>query len=206
MIKRTLDVLFAVIAIVVLSPVILIIALAIRWNLGSPILYVQQRPGLHEDAFFLLKFRTMRNANDVSGSSLPDADRLTQLGRLLRSWSLDELPELWNVARGDMSLVGPRPLLMQYLPLYNPYQRRRHDVRPGITGWAQVNGRNTIGWEDRFQLDVWYVENRNLWLDLKILFLTVVRVLQRKGISADGEATMSVFKGTPESVAREGRK
>jgi lipopolysaccharide/colanic/teichoic acid biosynthesis glycosyltransferase len=206
MIKRTLDVLFALIAIAVLSPLLLVIALAVRWNIGSPILYVQQRPGLHEAAFSLLKFRTMRDENDVNGNALPDADRLTQLGRLLRSWSLDELPELWNVARGDMSLVGPRPLLMQYLPLYNPFQHRRHDVRPGITGWAQVNGRNAIGWEERFQMDVWYVENRNLWLDLKILFLTVVRVIQRKGISADGEATMSVFKGTPESVAREGRK
>jgi lipopolysaccharide/colanic/teichoic acid biosynthesis glycosyltransferase len=199
MIKRTIDFVFALIAIVVLSPLLLVIALFVWWNLGSPILYVQLRPGLNEVAFMLVKFRTMRHANDVHGNALPDAERLTQLGRLLRSWSLDELPELWNVARGDMSLVGPRPLLMQYLPLYNPYQRRRHEVRPGITGWAQVHGRNSIGWEKRFQMDVWYVENRSLWVDLKILFLTVVRVAQRKGISANGEATMSPFKGTPES-------
>jgi lipopolysaccharide/colanic/teichoic acid biosynthesis glycosyltransferase len=198
MAKRTLDVLFALIAIFILSPLLLIIALMVRWRLGSPILYVQQRPGLNAEAFKLLKFRTMREANDADGNPLTDAERLTSLGRLLRSWSLDELPELWNVVRGDMSLVGPRPLLMQYLPLYNLSQRRRHEVRPGITGWAQVNGRNAIGWEERFQMDVWYVDHRSLWLDFRILFLTVVRVIQRDGISAKGEATMGVFKGTPE--------
>jgi lipopolysaccharide/colanic/teichoic acid biosynthesis glycosyltransferase len=198
MIKRMLDVLFAVSLIVVLSPLLLVIALVIRWSLGSPVLYAQRRPGLNEEAFTLLKFRTMRDANDVHGNPLPDADRLTMIGRLLRSWSLDELPELWNVARGDMSLVGPRPLLMQYLPLYNSGQRRRHEVRPGITGWAQVNGRNTVAWEERFKMDVWYVENRSLWLDLKILSLTVIRVIRRDGISAKGEATVSVFKGTRE--------
>jgi lipopolysaccharide/colanic/teichoic acid biosynthesis glycosyltransferase len=198
MIKRTLDLLLALIAIAVFSPLLLIIALMVRWKLGSPILYVQQRPGLNEEPFVLLKFRTMREVNGLDGNPLSDAERLTGLGRLLRSWSLDELPELWNVVRGDMSMVGPRPLLMQYLPLYNPYQHRRHEVRPGITGWAQVNGRNAIGWEERFQMDVWYVDNRSLWLDLKILFLTIVRVIQRDGISAKGEATMGAFKGTPE--------
>jgi lipopolysaccharide/colanic/teichoic acid biosynthesis glycosyltransferase len=198
MIKRTLDLLLALIAIAVFFPLLLIIALMVRWKLGSPILYVQQRPGLNEEPFVLLKFRTMREVNGLDGNPLSDAERLTGLGRLLRSWSLDELPELWNVVRGDMSMVGPRPLLMQYLPLYNPYQHRRHEVRPGITGWAQVNGRNAIGWEERFQMDVWYVDNRSLWLDLKILFLTIVRVIQRDGISAKGEATMGAFKGTPE--------
>jgi lipopolysaccharide/colanic/teichoic acid biosynthesis glycosyltransferase len=196
--KRTLDILFALIAIVVLFPLLLIITLVVRWHFGAPVLYLQQRPGLYENAFMLLKFRTMREAYDMHGDPLPDADRITQLGRLLRSWSLDELPELWNVVRGDMSLVGPRPLLMQYLPLYSRYQRRRHEVRPGITGWAQVNGRNAIGWEERFRMDVWYVDNQSLWLDFKILFITVVRVIQRQGISGEGETTMSTFKGSPE--------
>ncbi len=198
MIKRMLDVLFALSLIIVLSPLLLVIALVVRWSLGSPVLYAQQRPGLNEEAFTLLKFRTMRDANDAHGNPLPDADRLTTIGRLLRSWSLDELPELWNVARGDMSLVGPRPLLMQYLPLYNSSQRRRHEVRPGITGWAQVNGRNAVAWEERFKMDVWYVENRTLWLDFKILYMTLIRVIRREGISAKGEATVSVFKGTRE--------
>jgi lipopolysaccharide/colanic/teichoic acid biosynthesis glycosyltransferase len=198
MIKRMLDVLFALSLIIVLSPLLLVVALVVRWSLGSPVLYAQLRPGLNEQAFTLLKFRTMREANDAHGNALPDADRLTMIGRLLRSWSLDELPELWNVARGDMSLVGPRPLLVQYLPLYNSSQRRRHEVRPGITGWAQVNGRNAVTWEERFSMDVWYVENRNLWLDFKIMYLTVIRVINRDGISAEGEATMSIFKGTRE--------
>src|SRR5258708_1974177 len=198
MIKRMLDVLFALSLIIVLSPLLLVIALVVRWSLGSPVLYAQQRPGLNEEAFTLLKFRTMRDANDAHGNPLPDADRLTTIGRLLRSWSLDELPELWNVARGDMSLVGPRPLLMQYLPLYNSSQRRRHEVRPGITGWAQVNARNAVAWEERFKMDVWYVENRTLWLDFKNLYMTLIRVIRREGISAKGEATVSVFKGTRE--------
>lgn len=198
MIKRMLDVLFALSLIVLLSPLLLVVALVVRWSLGCPVLYAQQRPGLNEEAFTLLKFRTMRDANDANGNLLPDADRLTMIGRLLRSWSLDELPELWNVARGDMSLVGPRPLLMQYLPLYTASQRRRHEVRPGITGWAQVNGRNAVAWEERFKMDVWYVENRSLWLDFKILYLTVIRVIMRDGISAKGEATVSVFRGTRE--------
>jgi lipopolysaccharide/colanic/teichoic acid biosynthesis glycosyltransferase len=198
MIKRMLDILFALSLIIVLSPLLLVIALVVRCSLGSPILYAQRRPGLNEEAFTMLKFRTMRDANDAYGNPLPDANRLTMIGRLLRSWSLDELPELWNVARGDMSLVGPRPLLMQYLPLYNASQRRRHEVRPGITGWAQVNGRNAVAWEERFKMDVWYVENKTLWLDFKILYLTVIRVIGRNGISAQGEATVSAFKGTRE--------
>lgn len=198
MIKRTFDILVSMGLIVLLSPMLLLIALIVRWRLGSPVIYAQKRPGLREKPFTMLKFRTMRDANDEHGNQLPDADRLTPTGSRLRSWSLDELPELWNVARGDMSLVGPRPLLMQYLPLYNSYQRRRHAVRPGITGWAQVNGRNLVAWEDRFKMDVWYVENHSLWLDLKILYLTLARVIRREGVSADGEATMRVFKGTPD--------
>jgi lipopolysaccharide/colanic/teichoic acid biosynthesis glycosyltransferase len=198
MIKRMLDVLFALSLVMLLSPLLLVIALVVRWNLGSPVLYAQRRPGLNEEAFTLLKFRTMRDANDAHGNPLPDAARLTTLGRFLRAWSLDELPELWNVVRGDMSLVGPRPLLMQYLPLYNSSQRRRHEVRPGITGWAQVNGRNALAWEERFKLDVWYVESRTLWLDFKIMYMTLIRVVRRDGISAKGEATVSVFKGSGE--------
>jgi lipopolysaccharide/colanic/teichoic acid biosynthesis glycosyltransferase len=197
-IKRTFDILVSISLIVMLAPLLLAIATIVRWRLGSPIIYAQKRPGLGERPFTMLKFRTMADANDSQGNPLPDADRLTPTGNRLRSWSLDELPELWNVARGDMSLVGPRPLLMEYLPLYNSYQRRRHAVRPGITGWAQVNGRNLVAWEDRFQMDIWYVENQNLWLDLKILYMTLARVINRDGISAEGEATMKVFKGTPE--------
>ena len=167
-----------------------------RRKLVSPVFFTQMRPGLQGKPFLMVKFRTMTDARGPDGALLPDADRLTPFGRFLRATSLDELPELWNVLKGDMSLVGPRPLLMEYLPLYSPGQARRHEVRPGITGWAQVNGRNAIGWEDKFTLDVWYVDHRSLWLDIKILWLTVKKVLVREGISADGEATMGRFTGS----------
>lgn len=165
-------------------------------NIGSPVLFRQVRPGINGKPFEMIKFRTMLDAVDVDGNILPDSARLTRFGNFLRSTSLDELPELWNVLRGDMSLVGPRPLLMEYLPLYSPEQARRHDVRPGVTGWAQINGRNAISWEDKFKLDVWYVDNQSLWLDIRILLLTVKKVVVRDGISADGEATMTRFYGT----------
>jgi lipopolysaccharide/colanic/teichoic acid biosynthesis glycosyltransferase len=167
----------------------------VRRKLGSPALFRQVRPGLHGRPFMMVKFRTMTDERGADGELLPDAQRLTAFGRFLRASSLDELPELWNVLRGEMSLVGPRPLLMEYLPLYSPEQARRHEVRPGITGWAQVNGRNAVSWDERFKLDVWYVDHRSLWLDLRILWLTVRKVLVREGISAQGEATMSRFTG-----------
>jgi lipopolysaccharide/colanic/teichoic acid biosynthesis glycosyltransferase len=167
----------------------------IRRQMGSPVFFRQTRPGLHGRPFEMIKFRTMRDAVDAQGRPLPDAERLTRLGRFLRSSSLDELPELWNVLRGEMSLVGPRPLLMEYLPLYSPEQARRHELRPGVTGWAQVNGRNAISWEEKFALDVWYVDNRSLWLDLEIIWLTIRKVIKRDGISAAGEATMPKFTG-----------
>ncbi|MCD8521156.1 MAG: sugar transferase [Saccharospirillaceae bacterium] len=182
-----------------LSPIIAVVAWKIRKNLGSPVLFKQVRPGKDGKSFEMVKFRTMRDAVDANGNPLPDSERLTPFGNWLRSTSLDELPELWNVLKGDMSLVGPRPLLMEYLPLYNPEQYRRHEVLPGVTGWAQVNGRNAISWEEKFKLDVWYVNNHSFWLDIKILWLTVKRVLVRDGISAEGEATMSKFTGTSES-------
>ena len=163
--------------------------------MGQPALFRQTRPGRHGRPFEMIKFRTMLDANDANGNPLPDAERVTQFGRFLRSTSLDELPELWNVLKGDMSLVGPRPLLMEYLPVYSPEQARRHDVRPGITGWAQVNGRNAISWEEKFALDLWYVENRTIWVDLKILFKTVIKVFKREGIAAAGEETAAKFKG-----------
>ncbi|EAP77329.1 putative UDP-galactose phosphate transferase [Roseovarius nubinhibens ISM] len=172
------------------------ITLMIRREMGSPVFFRQTRPGRHGIPFEMVKFRTMRDAIDADGRPLPDAERLTKLGRFLRSSSLDELPELWNVLKGEMSLVGPRPLLMEYLPLYSPEQARRHEVRPGVTGWAQVNGRNAISWDEKFALDVWYVDNRSLWLDLKIIWLTIRKVVKREGISAAGEATMSRFTGT----------
>ncbi|WP_350203516.1 sugar transferase [Algiphilus sp.] len=193
--KRSADFLAGGLGLVLLSPIIVLLALAIRIKLGSPVLFTQIRPGLHGQPFRMFKFRTMTDTRGPDGELLPDAERLTRLGRFLRASSLDELPELWNVLRGDMSVVGPRPLLMEYLPLYTPEQARRHEVRPGITGWAQVNGRNSLSWEEKFELDVWYVDNRNVWLDLKILWLTVWRVLRREGISADGEATMPRFSG-----------
>lgn len=193
--KRAIDYLVAGGLLLVLSPLLPVLAALVRINLGSPVLFRQQRPGLHGRPFSILKFRSMRDDRDQDGKLLPDRARLTRFGRFLRATSLDELPELWNVLRGDMSLVGPRPLLMDYLPLYSPEQARRHEVRPGLTGWAQISGRNAISWEEKFALDVWYVDNRSIELDLKILGLTVVRVLQRTGISAEGEATMPRFTG-----------
>ncbi|MDI1300851.1 MAG: sugar transferase [bacterium] len=196
MLKRFFDGVAAGTALVLLSPVLASVALLVRVNLGAPVLFRQIRPGLHGKPFRMVKFRTMRDAVDARGHALPDEQRLTRFGQFLRSASLDELPELWNVFTGDMSLVGPRPLLMEYLPLYSPEQARRHEARPGITGWAQVNGRNAISWEEKFRLDVWYVDNQSLWLDIKILFMTVKKVLVRDGISAEGEATMSKFTGS----------
>lgn len=193
--KRLFDILLSVLLLVVLSPVMLAVALLVRLLIGSPVFFRQERPGLHGRPFTLTKFRTMTDAKGADGRTLSDAERLTPFGKFLRASSLDELPELWNVAVGDMSLVGPRPLLMQYLPLYSAEQSRRHDVRPGITGWAQINGRNALTWPEKFAMDVWYVDNRSMWLDLKILFLTVRQVLVRDGISAEGEATMPPFLG-----------
>jgi sugar transferase EpsL len=195
-VKRIFDVIAAASALCLFAPVLLVLAVLVRIRLGTPILFSQIRPGLGGRPFRMYKFRTMTDARDAEGNLLPDHVRLTPLGKFLRSSSLDELPELWNVLKGDMSLVGPRPLLMEYLPLYNQRQNRRHEVRPGITGWAQVNGRNAIGWDQKFELDVWYVENQSFWLDLKILFLTVWKVIRRDGISAAGEATMPKFTGT----------
>lgn len=196
MIKRLFDLVIAATALIVLSPIIFLIACLVAWNMGSPVLFRQLRPGLHGSPFQMTKFRTMLDAVDAGGNPLPDDQRMTRLGSFLRSASLDELPGLWNVLKGDMSLVGPRPLLMEYLPLYSPEQSRRHDVRPGITGWAQVNGRNALSWDEKFKLDVWYVDNQSFWLDIKILFLTIKKVLVRDGISGEGEATMSKFRGS----------
>ena len=193
--KRLLDILGAGLGLVLLTPALIVVAILIRWQMGAPVLFRQNRPGLQGKPFQMIKFRTMRGSVDEQGNDLPDAKRLTRLGRFLRSSSLDELPELFNVLKGEMSLVGPRPLLMEYLPLYSPEQARRHEVRPGVTGWAQVNGRNAISWDEKFELDVWYVDNRNLWLDLKIIWLTIRKVLKRDGISAAGEATMPKFTG-----------
>ncbi|MFT6674314.1 MAG: lipopolysaccharide/colanic/teichoic acid biosynthesis glycosyltransferase [Sulfitobacter sp.] len=195
MIKRVLDISTAAIGLVLLSPMLFLVSLKVRHQMGSPVLFRQTRPGLNGKPFQMIKFRTMRDTVDAQGHVLCDAERLTKLGRFLRSSSLDELPELWNVLKGDMSLVGPRPLLMEYLPLYSPEQSRRHAVRPGVTGWAQVNGRNAISWNEKFALDVWYVDNRTLWLDLRIIWLTLRKVIKREGISAAGEATMPKFKG-----------
>jgi lipopolysaccharide/colanic/teichoic acid biosynthesis glycosyltransferase len=185
------------VGLILLAPVFLGVAAAVRLSLGSPVLFRQTRPGLGGKPFEMLKFRTMRDAHDARGNPLPDAERLTPLGRFLRATSLDELPELVNVLRGEMSLVGPRPLLMEYLPLYTPEQARRHEVRPGITGWAQVNGRNALSWEEKFRLDVWYVDHRSFWLDLRILARTVAKVFAREGISQEGQATMERFRGRP---------
>lgn len=193
--KRLMDILGAGFGLILLSPVLIVVAVLIRRQMGAPVFFCQTRPGLHGKPFTMIKFRSMRDAVDAQGRALPDAERLTRLGRFLRSSSLDELPELWNVLKGDMSLVGPRPLLMEYLPLYSSRQARRHDVRPGVTGWAQVNGRNAISWDQKFSLDVWYVDNRNLWLDLKIIWLTIRKVVTREGISAAGDATMPRFTG-----------
>lgn len=194
--KRLFDLTLALLALMLLSPVLLFTALAVRLGLGKPVLFRQPRPGYKGRIFTLYKFRTMRDAFALDGTPLPDAQRLTPLGRFLRATSLDELPELFNVLKGEMSLVGPRPLLVKYLPLYTPEQMRRHDVLPGITGWAQVNGRNALSWQDKFRLDVWYVDHWSLWLDVKILILTVWKVLRREGINQPGQATASEFDGT----------
>ena len=195
MLKRIFDVVASATALLLLSPVIAIIAWQVSRKMGSPVLFSQVRPGLSGKPFKLIKFRTMKDAVDAEGKPLPDSERLTPFGQFLRSSSLDELPELWNVLKGDMSLVGPRPLLMAYLPLYSPEQYRRHEALPGITGWAQINGRNSLGWDEKFKLDVWYVDNQSLWLDIKILFMTVKKVLARDGITAEGEATTYPFTG-----------
>jgi len=185
-------------ALLLLSPLLLWVAYKVKKNFGSPVIFVQVRSGLNGQPFKMFKFRTMLDAKDAQGNPLPDDQRLTSFGQLLRSTSLDELPGLWNVFKGDMSLVGPRPLLMEYLPLYTPQQAKRHNVRPGVTGWAQVNGRNAIGWDEKFALDTWYVENQSFWLDIRIILLTIKKVLIRDGISADGEVTMSKFTGSKE--------
>ncbi|HRJ45863.1 MAG TPA: sugar transferase [Opitutaceae bacterium] len=193
--KRLFDLMLSALGLLSLALPLLVLMWMVRRKLGNPVFFRQMRPGMHGKPFEMLKLRTMSDECGPDGQLLSDAVRLTPFGRFLRASSLDELPELWNVLKGDMSLVGPRPLLMEYLPLYTPEQARRHAVRPGITGWAQVNGRNAISWEDKFKLDVWYVDHRNLWLDIKILWLTVKKVLMRDGISAEGEATMSRFTG-----------
>lgn len=196
MAKRIMDILMASAALMLLAPPLLLLSVLVRISFGSPVLFRQVRPGLHGRPFMMVKFRTMTDECGADGDLLPDAQRLTAFGRFLRATSLDELPELWNVLRGEMSLVGPRPLLMEYLPLYSPEQARRHEVRPGITGWAQVNGRNALSWEERFKLDVWYVDHRSLGLDLRILWLTLRKVIVREGINAKGEATMPKFTGS----------
>jgi lipopolysaccharide/colanic/teichoic acid biosynthesis glycosyltransferase len=195
-VKKLLDFIVPLVAVVLLSPVYVIIAIFVRFKLGSPVLFKQKRPGLHGNLFEMIKFRSMRDGIDKNGNHLPDSERLTPFGEKIRSLSLDEIPGLWNVLKGDMSLVGPRPLLVEYLPLYSQEQAKRHNVLPGITGWAQVNGRNTISWEDKFKLDVWYVENQSFWLDITILLLTVKKVIVKEGISADGEVTMTRFSGS----------
>jgi lipopolysaccharide/colanic/teichoic acid biosynthesis glycosyltransferase len=195
-VKLLFDIVVAAFLAVILMPLLLIIAVLIWGVLGRPVLFKQQRPGLNGESFTLYKFRTMRDEKTPEGVVLPDSDRLTRLGRILRATSLDELPELFNVLLGDMSLVGPRPLLLEYLPLYSPEQLRRHEVRPGITGWAQVNGRNAVSWDERFKMDLWYVDNRSFSLDLKILWMTAVKVLKREGISQEGHATMPKFTGS----------
>ena len=196
MLKRLLDIIIATTALILLSPLYAFVAYKVKKNLGSPVLFRQVRPGLHGKPFEMIKFRTMKDAVDAEGNPLPDSERLTAFGKMLRSTSLDEMPELWNVIKGDMSIVGPRPLLTEYLPLYNQEQAKRHDVRPGMTGHAQVNGRNAISWEEKFKLDTWYVENQSTLLDFKIMFKTVHKVLAKDDISAEGEATMTKFNGT----------
>ncbi|CAH6987662.1 Uncharacterized sugar transferase EpsL [Vibrio chagasii] len=196
MIKRTLDVVFSLVALIIFLPILIVVAIKVAKNLGQPVLFKQQRPGLNGKPFNMLKFRSMKDAADRYGNPLPDEERLTAFGLKLRSTSLDELPGLISVLKGDMSLVGPRPLLMQYLPLYDERQATRHNVRPGITGWAQVNGRNAISWEQKFEYDAWYVENQSLLLDIKILALTVKKVFLKEDISADGHATIEPFAGS----------
>jgi len=196
--KRLFDISIGTFFLLLVTPIYLLLALLVRVKIGSPIFFTQTRPGLHSKAFTMIKFRTMTNARSTDGALLPDAERLTRFGRFLRVTSLDELPELWNVLKGDMSLVGPRPLLMEYLPLYSHEQAKRNEVRPGITGWAQVNGRNAISWEEKFKYDVWYVENHSFWLDMKIIWMTIKKVIAREGISADDEVTMPKFTGNKE--------
>jgi len=191
--KRFFDLALIIPGFLLISPLLSILAILVRFKLGSPVLFCQERPGLHGQPFNIYKFRTMTDKRDGDGRLLPDGDRLTRLGRFFRATSLDELPELWNVLKSDMSIVGPRPLLMQYLERYTPEQARRHEVKPGVTGWAQVNGRNALSWEEKFEMDVWYVDHWSLGLDLKIIGMTVLKVLKREGISAEGEATMSEF-------------
>lgn len=205
MLKRLFDIIGSGSALILLSPVYAVVAYKIKKNLGAPVLFRQTRPGLNGEPFEMIKFRSMRDAIDSSGNPLPDSERLTPFGKRLRQTSLDELPELWNVLKGDMSLVGPRPLLVEYLPLYSEAQARRHLMRPGITGYAQVNGRNAISWEQKFELDTWYVDNQSLWLDIKILFKTVKKVIIKDGINADNEATMSKFVGSPHKPTKEGQ-
>lgn len=193
--KRLFDIIASASGLIFLSPVFLILIYLIRKNLGEPVFFTQDRPGKDGKPFKMIKFRSMRDAVDKDGNPLPDSERLTPFGKKLRATSLDELPELWNVLKGEMSLVGPRPLLMSYLPLYNEFQNRRHEMRPGVTGWAQVNGRNALSWDEKFAHDIWYIDHYSFWLDMKILFLTVKKVFIKEGISAEGEATMPYFTG-----------
>mgnify|MGYP000957375520 FL=1 len=193
--KRLFDIIASASGLIFLSPVFLILIYLIRKNLGEPVFFTQERPGKNGKPFKMIKFRSMRDAVDKDGNPLPDSERLTPFGKKLRATSLDELPELWNVLKGEMSLVGPRPLLMSYLPLYNEFQNRRHEMRPGVTGWAQVNGRNALSWDEKFAHDIWYIDHYSFWLDMKILFLTVKKVFIKEGISAEGEATMPYFTG-----------
>jgi sugar transferase EpsL len=202
--KRLLDFAVSLMGLVLLWPFLLLTALLIRFKLGSPVLFRQPRPGMHGWPFYVYKFRTMTDERDAEGNLLPDDVRLTPFGRLLRTLSIDELPQLFNVLKGELSLVGPRPLLMEYLPLYSPEQARRHDVKPGITGWAQVNGRNALSWEEKFRCDVWYVDNRSFLLDLKILWMTFIKVFRREGISQEGQSTMSKFTGTHGFISHNG--
>lgn len=201
MLKRIIDFLVSGLLLILFLPLLLLVSIIVALNMGRPVVFKQRRPGLHGKCFTLYKFRTMKDATRPDGTLLPDSERLTKFGRILRSTSIDELPELLNVLKGEMSLVGPRPLLPEYLDLYTPTQARRHDVRPGITGWAQVNGRNALSWEKKFELDVWYVDHMSLALDLNILFMTVAKVVKRDGISQSGEATASVFTGTPTNTS-----
>jgi sugar transferase EpsL len=197
LIKRFFDCFMALLALLLFMPLLGVVGVLVRWRLGSPVFFRQQRPGYRGRPFWLLKFRTMSNARDANGALLPDAQRLTPLGRWLRATSIDELPELLNILRGEMSFIGPRPLLMQYLPLYSPEQARRHDVKPGFSGWAQINGRNAISWDEKFRLDVLYVDHQSFWLDIRIFLLTIWKVIRREGINAAGEATMVPFTGPP---------
>ena len=202
--KRFFDLVLVIPGLILISPMLLLVAIVAKFKIGSPVLFLQERPGIHGKIFRMIKFRSMRNDRDVNGELLPDEVRLVPFGKLLRATSLDEFPELWNVIKGEMSLVGPRPLLAKYLDRYNPTQARRHEVRPGITGWAQINGRNAITWEEKFDYDVWYVDNLSFFLDVKILALTVLKVFKRSGTSAEGHATMPEFLGTPTTNKQEG--